>query len=718
MLVEKEKALRPGREGAVLAGIVLALLFCEIFLFNYKHWESLFYEPVEDAVCSLCGLEVVGDRYEIVEEEVVVEFSGIHRPVAYLSLNLEEGQQAEVTVGAVDEANASYLWTPVRAVRGDVAASQHLRLHFGRDIQRLRVVIRGLGGGSISRERVALNAAVPLCFSWLRFLLLAGGIGCLYLLRSSSLLYRVRTDLTRRRQWLLTAACIALQLLFFHGMLRWNTDALAWPAYMEHHQQYYRLAEALAQGRVDIGEASALEAVENPYDPSARAAAGLGAGDFKWDHAYYDGSYYVYFGVVPVVLFYLPWYLFTGSHLPHADCIFLLGALLMAGIAYLLWQMVRRWFPQTPYVLYLLLCVTMGAASGLGYAVYKPDLYLVPILAGMAWGVWGLAFWISAERAPERYPGNGRSGPGGAGLEMRPGKAGLPDPGRRRQDFGAASGEYAAWRLGAGSLCLALVAGCRPQMLLILAAGPVLFGRAVFRDRRLFSRKSMVPTLALCLPLAAVAAGLMWYNALRFGSVLEFGACYNLTTNDMTHRGWVWGRCGLGIFSYLLQPPRISSLFPFLQDFPVETAYLGLTVSERMVGGVLWLFPVLCFGFYGLLHKEWYRDRRCYGLAWISQLSMVTLAVADAQMAGLLTRYFGDFVWLGMVGSLFAILACYVWKEENGLDCRLLRRLVVMACAVTLLFTFLRIFAHSEDSIRNANPALYYRVQSLIAFWM
>lgn len=713
MLVEKEKALRPGREGIVLSAIVLAVLLCEIFLFNYKHWESLFYAPVENGACSLYGLEAVGNRYEITEEEAVVEFSGIHRPVAYLSLALEEGQQAEVAVGAVDEANASYLWTPVRVVRGDVAASQYLRLHFGRDIQRLRVVIRGLRGGSISREGVALNAAVPLCFSWLRFLLLAGGIGCLYLLRSASPLYRVRTDLTRRGQWLVTAACIALQLFFFHGMLGWNTGALAWPAYMEHHQQYYRLAEALIQGRVDIGEASALEAAENPYDPSARAAAGLGAGDFKWDHAYYDGNYYVYFGVVPVVIFYLPYYVLTGRHLPHADCIFLLGALLMAGIAYLLWQTVRRWFPQTPYVLYLLLCVTMGAASGLGYAVYKPDLYLVPILAGTAFGVWGLAFWISAEIDPKPYPGNRLSGQGGPG----PGKAGLPDPGIRR-DFGTASGEYAAWRLGAGSLCLALVAGCRPQMLLILAAGPVLFGRAVFRERRLFSGKSVVPTLALCLPLGAVAAGLMWYNALRFGSPLEFGACYNLTTNDMTHRGWVWGRCGLGLFSYLLQPPRIGGLFPFLQDFPVETAYMGLTVSERMVGGVLWLFPVLCFGFYGLFRKEWYKDRRCHGLVWTSQLAMAAVAVADAQMAGLLTRYFGDFVWLGMVGSLLAILACHGWQAENGGDCRPLRRLVVTACVVTLLFTFLRIFAHSEDSIRSANPALYYRVQSLVAFWM
>ncbi len=685
MLVEKEgEERRIGRgggragDGLALAVIALAALLCEIFLFNYKHWESCLYEPVENVTCSLQGLDTVEGRYVIGGEEAVIEFSDIPGQAAYLSLVLEDGQQAEIGVAAMDEANASYLQAPARTVRGDVERSQYLRLHFGDDVQRLRVVIRGLQGSSIARDAIKINAVVPLFFSWQRYLLLTAGLCCVYLLRPGSRCYGPRTDLTQRRQRLITTACIALQLLFFHRMLQWNTGALAWPEYMEHHQQYYRLTEALLEGRVDLGEAVSLQGLTNPYDPAARAAAGLGYGDFKWDHAYYNGYYYVYFGIVPVLFFYLPCYVLTGRHLPHVDCIFLLGALLMMGIAFLLWQMIRSWFPRTPYVLYLLLTVTMGAASCLGYAVYKPDLYLVPIVAGIVCGVWGLAFWISAQR----------------------------------------QGEYGAWRLGAGSLCLGLIAGCRPQLLLVLAAGPVLFGRAVFRERKLFTRKSLTQTLALCLPLAAVAAGIMWYNAARFGAVWDFGASYNLTTNDMTHRGWVWGRCGLGIFSYLLQPPRIGGTFPFLQDFRVETAYQGLTLSEMMVGGVLWLFPVLCFGFYGMAKKEYFEDRRCYYLVWLFQLLTVALAVTDTQLAGLLTRYFGDFVWIGMIAGIFVILAQYDWLERGGRDCRFLQRLVAAVCAVTLLAAFLRIFAHSEDAIRSANPALYYQVQSLIAFWM
>lgn len=677
MLVDK-------KETGWLTVICLAALLCEIFVMNYKHWESCLYKPVEGAVCSFYGLTAADGGYEIHDEEAVIEFAEIHEPVAYLAFLLEPGQQAEIVVAAVDEANSSYLYAPARIVRGDVKRSQYLRLHFSGDVQKLKVIIRGMQGESIRLDgsgglnAVALNATVPLLFSWQRYLILAAGLCCLYLLRPGSSCYRLRTDLRRKRQWVFTAIMIVIQLLFLGRMICWNTDALAWPQYMEHQQQYYRLTEALLEGHLDLGEATVLAGLDNPYDPAARAEAGLGYEEFKWDQAYYNGRYYVYFGIVPVLLFYLPCYVLTGRHLPHVNAVFLLGGLLMAGCAYLLWQVIRRWFPSTPYVLYLLLSITMGAASCLGYAIYKPDLYLVPILAGIVCGVWGLAFWISAKEGEE----------------------------------------YVIWRLGAGSVCVAMIAGCRPQMLLILLAAPVLFGGAALQRQKRFARKDVGQALALCLPFVVAAAGIMWYNVARFGSVWDFGASYNLTTNDMTHRGWVWARCGLGIFSYLLQPVRIDSVFPFLQDFQVETSYQGLTLSEMMMGGVLWLFPVLLFGIYGLGKKEIFADRRCYYLVWGSQMLTVALVVVDTQMAGLLTRYFGDFVWIAMTGSALSILACHDRLEREQRSSRVLIRLVVSACCVTLVFTFLRIFAHSEDSLQNANPTLYYHIRSLIAFWM
>ena len=75
------------------------------------------------------------------------------------------------------------------------------------------------------------------------------------------------------------------------------------PDYMN---QYELLAESLSNGHVYIDYDDVdpkLLALDNPYDPEARKAAGV---SFHWDHAFYKGRYYMYFGVVPVFLLFLP----------------------------------------------------------------------------------------------------------------------------------------------------------------------------------------------------------------------------------------------------------------------------------------------------------------------------------------------------------------------------------------------------------------------------
>ena len=77
------------------------------------------------------------------------------------------------------------------------------------------------------------------------------------------------------------------------------------------------LTHAFANGTLyldgDVDER--LLSAENPYDRAERKD--LGIGSYRWDYAYYDGKIYVYFGVAPVILMYLPYYLITGTDLAH-----------------------------------------------------------------------------------------------------------------------------------------------------------------------------------------------------------------------------------------------------------------------------------------------------------------------------------------------------------------------------------------------------------------
>ena len=62
------------------------------------------------------------------------------------------------------------------------------------------------------------------------------------------------------------------------------------------YQQYGALAHSLLNGRLDLeaDPPAELLALDNPYDAGARDAAQIN--DIHWDHAFYNGRYYVYFG--------------------------------------------------------------------------------------------------------------------------------------------------------------------------------------------------------------------------------------------------------------------------------------------------------------------------------------------------------------------------------------------------------------------------------------
>lgn len=104
---------------------------------------------------------------------------------------------------------------------------------------------------------------------------------------------------------------ISLVLFFmFHIFIFWTLVHLnpffqvAGPV---NQQEYQKLAEGLSEGKPYIMEVPSplIVEMENPYDFSLRYQVLEGTGeDFLWDYAYFEGKYYVYFGVVPEIMFF------------------------------------------------------------------------------------------------------------------------------------------------------------------------------------------------------------------------------------------------------------------------------------------------------------------------------------------------------------------------------------------------------------------------------
>lgn len=669
------------------AGAVFLILLAEIFIFNYRHFESLFHEEITNygLIVSDALIRQKDGSYLVGEGEAYLEFTQIDRRLDTLFFDVEpEGREEEtyepvsLNQWARDESHEEYYGIPARQIWHGQKRSQYLTYHFYGLCKSLRLSL-GLRPGERIRLRFALNPVIPLFFSWYRVLFLLILFAFLYGFRPSSRIWRVPfLELKAGRKAAFIGFLVG-NFLFLQVISGLN------PFFQQesvvHQQQYQSLARAFANGQLSLLEepGEALKGMENPYDLGHRhRVLGEAGEDYRWDHAYYEGKYYVYFGVVPVVLFYLPYYLLTGEDL-HNRPVILIGAfLVLAGIMGLVLQIIRRWFPKTSAGAWFLLTELVALCSNLIYMCKRTDLYTVPIIMGLGFGLLGLWHFQCA----------------------------------RRED-----GSYETGKIAMGSFLLALVAGCRPQLFLLAAPGAVILGKDFFAPSRLRTRQGLCRLAALALPMAAVALPLMCYNFARFGSVFDFGANYNLCFNDMRRRGFVWDRIPLGIWAYLFAPVKTVLDFPFVEANYFNPSYLGVTITEATYGGLFAVSPFFLTVPVRFLAGKRFRCGSAFALAAASLAAGFVILLADTEMSGILMRYFSDFAIFFGIAALLSWLALYD-QAGSGTARRLMRLFLVVCLLAAAVYQSCIFFLDTGEALMDLRRDLFSFAKYQVMFWL
>ncbi len=89
-----------------------------------------------------------------------------------------------------------------------------------------------------------------------------------------------------------------------------------------------------------------------------------------------------------------------------------------------------------------------------------------------------------------------------------------------------------------GCLSLALAVGCRPTYLFIsLIILPILAQKLIKNVKSKNKKEVIKELIAVMIPYITVGLALMYYNYIRFDSIFEFGAKYQLTINNMAKLG-------------------------------------------------------------------------------------------------------------------------------------------------------------------------------------
>lgn len=692
--------------------IALCATVLETAVFNFNHWRSLSWQTV--TLDSQIDLSQTADgRFRISTVDNDIEFEHLGVPVHNVRLDFSWNQNAQnvpVKIWFTDNAHATYFddteytsGVPVTYVATNSEESEYLNLNSSGDMGKLRIQIGGEGTVyPLYLDSVQINAPEPFSFSTMRWTLAAAVMAFVYAFRPKSSLYRIAIKEHPRRSKTAVVALVVAQVWLCSSFLlmgsnlvgvatssynagSWDGVSLVntFEAGGDNAQQYAELAKSMAHGKLYLEEEPPnwLQNMEDPYDRGARDQLVKETGEnYLWDVAYYEGHYYVYFGVVPVVLFYLPFYLVTGANFPTAIGVLIGMAAFVAGVSALLDRFARYHFKRVSVGLYLLLQMAVVGCSGVMYLLKFPTFYSLPIMVALAFSVWGLYFWMlgRARRRPELL-------------------------------------------YFAGSLCMALVVGCRPQLVMLSFLAFPLFWRPFITEGRIKTAAGARQFACLVAPYVIVVACVMGYNYARFGSLLDFGANYNLTVNDMTKRGMSAGRIAPALFAYFFQPPTATGVFPYLEAAPFSTTYLGQTVKEATFGGIFACFPILwVLPFAGTALKMRMRRRKTRTIAGVVGVLLASgaiIGIADAEVAGILQRYFADFSIMFLMAAVLVVFILNENMEPGSAIHALMLRVLPVAVFAGLAYTALLCLTAESGWWSDAYPWAYQALLETFQFW-
>ena len=159
-----------------------------------------------------------------------------------------------------------------------------------------------------------------------------------------------------------------------------------------HRNQYELTADAILDGHLYIDyddiDPKLLE-MENPYDYEERLAREI---NYHYDHAFYNGHYYMYFGVVPVFLLFIPFKLIFHRPLVtfHATQFFVM----MGIIAFFLlfYMLAKKFYKKIPLGTYILVTSAVCLIT-MGYCVQAPALYCTAISGGVCLALWSIMLY-------------------------------------------------------------------------------------------------------------------------------------------------------------------------------------------------------------------------------------------------------------------------------------------------------------------------------------
>jgi hypothetical protein len=402
--------------------------------------------------------------------------------------------------------------------------------------------------------------------------------------------------------------------------------------------QYLSLALLSGQLNLPIEPPAALLRLPNPLDANEnekiRFHNGKPLHHVVHDASFYKNKFYLYFGTLPVLTFFIPFKLITGVY--PADSLVILFFLSLGFIFnyLLLIKIKEQYFPNLPHFQIVFAGLLLGFANNSLFLLARPKMYEAAIACAFAFISMALYFLF-------RF---------------------IQQHGQKKNIF-------------LFSLFLSLSIASRPNFLIVTMA--LIFMMSLYLFINVDKKYLFSKMMCLILPFISICTLLAIYNYLRFDSIFEFGTRYQLLASEsggntsIFHQKHFDYTFIFGLYNYFFRLPTLNFDYPYIHfvyrvlDSHVINYYGYLYESSA---GVFATAPFLAIIFLlpGKLRGLYQNHAHFKKLLWF----ILCLALIPMISAGLFVslsictqRYISDFL------PYFVLLAILsVWLLDGQLN--------------------------------------------------
>lgn len=425
-------------------------------------------------------------------------------------------------------------------------------------------------------------------------------------------------------------------------------------------------AEAIMNGQIKLLEepSDELKSMKNPYDDVTRDNEGV---PYLYDVAYYDGSYYNYFGIAPVLTSILPFRIITGMY-THT---WIFNMIYMIITVYALYgvykKFVDRYIEKISLANFYLGFYAILFASNI-FTLLRGMKYDIVITSGIAFLLISLNLALSIYKNPK----------------------------------------FKILKLILLGITTALVVLSKPNLIVYYLL--ILFF-VLCSMKELSTKEKIIDGIFICIPLGILAIFQMTLNYVRFDSIFEFGAQYQLSgLNVTTTMGVTLGKIYAVVMEYLFRFPTVNPLkFPFV--FPnTDTSFTAINevcYENKLIG----LMAVPLFWAY-FLKGVVKNDKELKWLINVILIVSILGMIAAGCTGGICEAYSIDFKLILSIGAVMVLLK---WIESREDESR--NKIFLGICMATILLMIPLSLSTENGFLSNfgSDTSVYFK--NIFEFW-